>query len=81
MKWGEEIEYALFKYDSPDQTRLQLGLVKDLILQFNEQGGSSEVVLHPEFGQWMVEAVPTNPYNSIENPSVVLSVKSKLQNR
>ena len=55
--------------------------MKDLILQFNEEGVGSEVVLHPEFGQWMVEAVPQNPYNSIENPAVVLSVKSKLQNR
>jgi glutamate--cysteine ligase catalytic subunit len=81
LKWGEEIEYALFKYDAPDQKRLHLGLVKDLIIDFNEKSGGSEILLHPEFGQWMVEAVPGTPYDSIENPQVVLSVKSKLSNR
>jgi len=45
-----------------------LGLVKDLIFEFNENSMENEIVLHPEFGQWMVEAVPGNPYNSIENP-------------
>jgi glutamate--cysteine ligase catalytic subunit len=81
LKWGEEIEYQLFKYDAPDQKRLHLGLVKDLIIDFNEKSGGSEILLHPEFGQWMVEAVPGTPYDSIENPQVVLSVKSKLANR
>lgn len=81
LKWGEEIEYALFKFDSPQQERLYLGLVKDLIINFNDVSGGKEVVLHPEFGQWMVEAVPGVPYESIENPQTVLSVRSKLSNR
>ena len=32
----------------------------------------------PEFGSWMVEAVPSNPYNSILDPEVLLSCQDKL---
>jgi hypothetical protein len=68
LKWGEEIEYALFKYDSPEKKTLKLGLVGDMIMDFNEKSQGTGIQLHPEFGQWMVEAVPSEPYNSIENP-------------
>ena len=35
----------------------------------------------PEFGGWMVEAVPTNPYNSLLDPSELLSCQDKLHRR
>ena len=41
----------------------------ELIQIFNESGRAveSEVVLMPEFGGWMIEAVPTQPYSSIQD--------------
>ena len=43
----------------------------DLIKEFNESQLSKqhEIVLMPEFGGWMVEAVPLKPYNSIIDPA------------
>lgn len=35
----------------------------------------------PEFGSWMVEAVPTNPYGSIMDPEILLSCQDKLHQR
>jgi hypothetical protein len=32
----------------------------------------------PEFGGWMVEAVPTKPYFSISDPEILLSCADKL---
>ena len=39
----------------------------ELIAAFNESklGQDSEITLMPEFGGWMVEAVPKAPYQSI----------------
>lgn len=35
----------------------------------------------PEFGGWMVEAVPKEPYNTIENAADLLSVEESLKER
>lgn len=35
----------------------------------------------PEFGGWMVEAVPKSPYNSISDAQELLSCEEKLVNR
>jgi glutamate--cysteine ligase catalytic subunit len=35
----------------------------------------------PEFGSWMVEAVPSKPYNSLMDASDLLSVVEKLHHR
>ena len=35
----------------------------------------------PEFGGWMVEAVPSKPYNSIVDPAELLSCEEKLHRR
>lgn len=66
LHWGEEIEYVLFYFDTIAQ-RVQLANQGyDLIQEFNATD-DSEIHLHPEFGNWMVEAVPTDPYGSIED--------------
>ena len=39
----------------------------DLIHEFNEEHEGKEVDLHPEFGNWMVEAVPSHPYGAYED--------------
>lgn len=50
----------------------------ELIKTFNESSlsGQSEIMLMPEFGGWMVEAVPSKPYNSIIHD--LLSCEEKL---
>ena len=35
----------------------------------------------PEFGSWMIEAVPSKPYNSIIDAAELLSCEEKLHNR
>ena len=37
--------------------------------------------LLPEFGNWMIEAVPTDPYNSYHDPDQLLSCKVKISAR
>jgi hypothetical protein len=35
----------------------------------------------PEFGGWMIEAVPLKPYNSLIDPAELLSCEEKLLKR
>jgi len=37
--------------------------------------------LHPEFGNWMVEAVPTRPYGSTEDIDDLLKCYKKIKKR
>jgi len=52
----------------------------ELIEVFNNSELSSEngIVLMPEFGGWMVEAVPKEPYTSIIDAGELLSCEIKL---
>jgi len=54
-----------------------------MIKVFNEAEFSeeTEVYLMPEFGGWMIEAVPIKPYNSILNAEDLLSCEEKLHKR
>ena len=38
----------------------------------------NDIVLMPEFGGWMVEAVPSKPYDSIIDAAELLSCEDKL---
>ena len=40
----------------------------NLISDFNKGHKEQEVHLQPEFGNWMVEAVPSVPYGDISDP-------------
>ena len=55
----------------------------EMIHKFNKSNlaKESEVMLMPEFGGWMVEAVPTKPYDSIIDPASLLSCEDKLHAR
>ena len=55
----------------------------ELIKIFNEKYATPEtdIVLMPEFGGWMVEAVPMNPYNSLLDAAELLSCEDKLHKR
>ena len=37
--------------------------------------------LLPEFGNWMIEAVPAEPYGAYSNPDQLLACKQKIENR
>jgi hypothetical protein len=52
----------------------------ELIEVFNNSELSAEngIVLMPEFGGWMVEAVPKEPYRSIIDAEELLSCEAKL---
>ena len=52
-----------------------------MIHEFNEKGDTREVSLHPEFGNWMIEAVPTDPYGAMEDLSSLLTCFNKLSKR
>lgn len=81
LHWGDEVEYAIFYFDlSSSSVKLSDEGFK-LIHEFNEEHMGKEIVLQPEFGNWMIEAVPTDPYNSIEDLNELLSCYQKLSKR
>ena len=58
LKWGEEMEYHLYTCDSNKNVILS-NRGPELLNIFNEEDkGQSDIQLMPEFGGWMVEAVP-----------------------
>ena len=70
LKWGEEMEYQLgvcICDPSGKFSRMKMSnRGPELIKEFNTNpmAAASKIVLMPEFGGWMVEAVPTEPYMS-----------------
>ena len=63
LKWGEESEYQVMKATS-DGEYVMSNRGFELIDIFNKSELSNEygIQLMPEFGGWMVEAVPKRPY-------------------
>ena len=97
LHWGEEIEYHMYtfkeednrvalscdavqiiqKFDRPSVERNEDGLLpweKDPLEQLDFR-------LMPEFGQWMLEAIPANPYGPTMCPSEILSCFNKMKFR
>jgi len=58
LKWGEEMEYNLFYFDVYNQKVYLTNQGFKLIDEFNNVHQDQETHLQPEFGNWMVEAVP-----------------------
>ena len=87
LKWGEEMEYMLHVQPTlEDGTTGRYKLSNrgpELIQTFNKSATAAEsgVVLMPEFGGWMIEAVPTEPYKSTIEAEQLLSCFKKLQIR
>lgn len=74
LHWGEEMEYACFDLlTSETKPQLMCNAV-DYIQEFNKEAeaNNGEITLTIEFGSWMVEAVPAGPYDSPENPKVLV---------
>lgn len=62
MHWGEEVEYSMFYFDN-DKKRVQMACdASKIIPSFNEEFKDDEnahsFTLLPEYGNWMIEAVP-----------------------
>lgn len=76
------MEYQIYVVN--EQQKLQLSnRGPELIDKFNNSNLSqkNDINLMPEFGGWMVEAVPSKPYNSIVDPAELLSCEEKLHRR
>jgi glutamate--cysteine ligase catalytic subunit len=81
--WGDEIEYGIFKaseinghFDlSLNATATRERLTKEEELMHNDLPIGCE--WQPEYGSWMIEAVPRNPYGSYI--SDLLNVEKSLQ--
>lgn len=77
MHWGEEIEYHLYSLcHETKQVKLACD-AREIIAKFKEQtektGEQSLFKLLPEFGNWMIEAVPAEPYGTYSDPEQLLS--------
>jgi len=63
--WGDEIEFHLLNMDSTSKTpRLQTN-TEAIFLSLSSE---SDFCLQPEFGSWMIEAVPAKPYEFNGDP-------------
>ena len=82
---GEEFEYTLFHVDEKNKKVRLANNAYVLLQEFNEQqeskGLTHEIDLHPEFGNWMVEAVPFRPYGAYEDLGNLLTCYDKITKR
>jgi len=87
FKWGDELEYVLVHTpsDRPNEVRLickPLDFINDIhtaIEQKAEETGDMGMTIHPEFGSYMVELIPREPYNG--NTRELLSIESNMKAR
>lgn len=87
LHWGEEIEYHLYSFND-EAKRCQLSCdADDILTEFNsaleelKEEDKPEFNLMPEFGSWMLEAVPSSPYGAYSDPEHLLSCFDKICNR
>ena len=81
LRWGEEMEYNLYYFDVCAEKVYLTNQGFKMIEEFNEMHQDEELHLQPEFGNWMVEAVPARPYGSVEDLAELLSCHNKLAKR
>ncbi|KAG0675712.1 hypothetical protein C6P40_001446 [Pichia californica] len=67
--WGDEIEYMMVLIDEESES-LKLSIDHDFVLNNLSEDGikyqsalDNEVLFHPEYGRFMLEATPLNPYD------------------
>lgn len=81
LHWGEEMEYILFQFNEKDHKLQLTDKAFDLIHKFNDEYKEAEISLHPEFGNWMAEAVPSQPYGAYEDLENLLTCFEKINTR
>ena len=83
LHWGEEMEYALFDLNKQgDKPKLVCNALEH-IQEFNKEAeaNNGDISLTIEFGSWMVEAVPSAPYDSPESSAVLCSFPKLIASR
>mmetsp|Transcript_2358 Transcript_2358/g.5630 ORF Transcript_2358/g.5630 Transcript_2358/m.5630 type:complete len:660 (-) Transcript_2358:189-2168(-) len=83
LRWGDEVEYFVMMFDDEKKTT-QLPLRSPQILQdlaaFREKlpkcNCAKEIVWHPEYANWMLEATPGQPYR--ETAADLLEVEANM---
>ena len=86
LHWGEESEYSLYYFDAEGK-RVKIACdAAKLIAVVNEKIRAAEedpqgFTLLPEYGNWMIEAVPIKPYGNYSDPEQLLSTAAKLLHR
>ena len=84
--WGDELEYGLFRYDVTTG-RYDLSMrgkeIKDQLVTREEglKGLKSGVEWQPEFGSWMIEAVPRDPYGGYISDLFLVEKNMKLRRK
>ena len=84
--WGDEVEYGLFRYDAT-AGRYDLSMrgkeVKELLVEKEQRlkGLTSGCEWQPEFGSWMVEAVPRDPYGGYISDLLLVEKNMQLRRR
>jgi glutamate--cysteine ligase catalytic subunit len=85
LHWGEEVEYHLYSIDETERVVKLSCDASDILFNFNRDLAKNQekpdFKLLPEFGNWMIEAVPSAPYGSCADPVQLLSCRTKINNR
>lgn len=69
FKWGDEIEFSLVRFDHENK-RVQLSLRAEYLLERLNASDSmpnqanANVIYHPEFASYMIEATPKLPFEA-----------------
>lgn len=86
LKWGEEMEYMVFTWAPGKDGKMRPYLCtegSEYIQIYNESEleKQTDIALMPEYGGWMIEANPNQPFTSLTDPEVILSCESRLAHR
>jgi glutamate--cysteine ligase catalytic subunit len=82
--WGDELEYGIFRTDPySENVDLSVGSGAKLQATLSQQPAGIGDELrdwHPEYGSWMIEGVPRQPYDG-DTLTGIMQVQSDMQSR
>ena len=65
LKYGDEVEYSMVKFDHKQKRVYLLLKAEKLLLQLNDKNNNNDLVkFMSEFGNFMIEGIPGSPYDS-----------------
>ena len=83
LLWGDEIEYMIVKFDAENSKAVlslkATAVIKTLEDEEKAMGAESRTAWRPEYGEWMVEAVPSMPYGNFTR--TILTVEENIRLR
>ncbi len=81
LRWGDETEYHVVRFDSAGRTAKLDFSACQYREAFNARyKGKSDVALQPEYGAWMIEAIPGAPFDGL-TPRNILNLDSFFRQR